>query len=175
VKPGKVDMTRMRRVWAAGCVALAVASCVGLALAAPKKTVRAALVPEAPQELMIPLGRVQIFGEQQQQAMADLKESVDDDSRNPNSLYGKLFVAIWIHNVNVQRACEEKIVSRKLCRTSRYRPWWLKEPGTVVYSYKSMLRFVEEAQTAMTPFWSDLCARAAKEKKENLNEYCPME
>jgi hypothetical protein len=165
----------MRTLMAAVGIAAAMVLTLGLASAAPKKAVRLAVVPEAPQELMIPLGRVQIFGEQQQQAMADLKESVDDDSRNPNSLYGKLFVAVWIHNVNVQRACEEKIISRKLCRTSRFRPWWLKDPGTVVYSYKSLIRFVEEAQTAMTPFWSDLCARASKEKKENLNEYCPME
>jgi hypothetical protein len=165
----------MRIVMAAVGIAAAMSLSLGLASAAPKKAARLAVVPEAPQELMIPLGRVQIFGEQQQQAMADLKESVDDDSRNPNSLYGKLFVAVWIHNVNVQRACEEKIISRKLCKISRYRPWWLKDPGTVVYSYKSLLRFVEEAQTAMTPFWSDLCARAAKEKKENLAEYCPME
>lgn len=133
------------------------------------------VAPEAPQDLMIPLGRVQIFGEQEQQAMADLKAEVEDDSHNPHSLYGKLFVAVWIHNVNVQRACEEKIVSRKVCRSARVHPWWLKEPGTVVYSYKSLTRFVDEAQMAMTPFWSELCAGASKAKGEELKAYCPME
>lgn len=151
--------------------------------AAPKKAApakkqppaAARIVPAAPQDLLIPLGRIQIFGEHEQQAMADLKAEIEDDSRNPHSLYGKLYVAIWIHNVNVQRACEEKLVSRKVCRTARVRPWWLKEPGAVVYSYKSLTRFVEEAQTAMTPFWSELCAGAAKAKGEELNAYCPME
>ena len=82
---------------------------------AVKRTPAAA--PEAPLDLTIPLGRVQIFGEQQQQAMADLNAEIEDDRRSPHSLYGKLFVAIWIHNVNVQRACEAKMVSRPVCRT----------------------------------------------------------
>jgi hypothetical protein len=157
---------------------LAVAVALPVGLAAPVKKApppKPRPVPEAPMELMIPLGRLLIFGEQQQTAMADIKAEIEDDSRNPHSIYGKLYVAVWTHNVNVQRACEEKIISRKLCRTSRYRPWWLKEPGTVVYSYKAMTRFVEEAQNAMTPFWSDLCSQAAKAKQENLQEYCPME
>lgn len=155
--------------------ALFAAAALTGAHAKPRKPAAAKPVPEAPMELMTPLGRVQIFGEQQQQAMADIKEEIDDDSRNPHSLYGKLYVAVWIHNVNVQRACEEKIVTRKVCKTARFRPWWLKEPGTVVYSYKSMIRFVEETQTAMTPFWSELCASAAKAKQEELASYCPME
>jgi hypothetical protein len=132
-------------------------------------------VPEAPMELMVPLGRLLIFGEQQQTAMEDAKAGVDDDSRNPHSLYGKLYVAVWTHNVNVQRACEEKMISRKLCKSARYRPWWLKEPGTVVYSYKAMTRFVEEAQNAMTPFWSEVCNLGAKAQKQSVQEYCPME
>jgi hypothetical protein len=166
----------MRRLVLIATTAFALALPAGIAAPAAKKSVaKVRPVPEAPMELMIPLGRLLIFGEQQQTAMEDLKAGIDDDSRNPHSLYGKLYVAVWTHNVNVQRACEEKIVSRKICKAARYRPWWLKEPGTVVYSYKSLTRFVEEAQTAMTPFWTDLCSRAAKAKQEDLSEYCPME
>lgn len=166
----------MRRMMLTVIATLALALPAGVAAPAAKRTAaKPKPIPEAPAELMIPLGRLLIFGEQQQTAMEDLKAGIDDDSRNPHSLYGKLYVAVWTHNVNVQRACEEKIVSRKICKAARYRPWWLKEPGTVVYSYKSLTRFVEEAQTAMTPFWTELCSRAAKAKQEDLNEYCPME
>ena len=166
----------MTRLLLTVLAALILALPAGVAAPAAKKAVaKPRPVPEAPPEVMIPLGRLLIFGEQEQTAMADIKEGIDDDSRNPHSLYGKLYVAVWTHNVNVQRACEEKIVSRKTCKAARFRPWWLKEPGTVVYSYKALTRFVDEAQTAMTPFWTELCSRAAKEKQENLNEYCPME
>lgn len=166
----------MTRILLTALAALALALPAGFAAPAAKKAAaKPRPVPEAPSEVMIPLERLLIFGEQQQTAMEDLKEGIADDSRNPHSLYGKLYVAVWTHNVNVQRACEEKIVSRKTCKTARYRPWWLKEPGTVVYSYKSLTRFLEEAQTSMTPFWSELCAKAAKLKQEDLNEYCPME
>lgn len=170
------ELTPMRRVLLTVLTACALALPAGIAApAAMKPAAKPKTVPEAPAEVMIPLGRLLIFGEQQQTAMEDIKPGVEDDSRNPHSLYGKLYVAVWTHNVNVQRACEENIVSRKTCRTARYRPWWLKEPGTVVYSYKAMTRFVEEAQAAMTPFWSELCSKAAKAKQEELNEYCPME
>jgi hypothetical protein len=156
-------------------VAFALPAGVAAPAAKKKPAPKPRPVPEAPMELMIPWGRILIFGEQEQQAMADIKADIEDDTRNPHSIYGKLYVAVWTHNVNVQRACEEKIVSRKICKAARFRPWWLKEPGTVVYSYKSLMRFVDEAQTAMTPFWSDLCAKAAKAKQEAVQEYCPME
>ncbi|HAJ46635.1 MAG TPA: hypothetical protein DCL54_08650, partial [Alphaproteobacteria bacterium] len=100
---------------------------------------------------------------------------IEDDRRSPHSLYGKLFVAIWIHNVNVQRACEAKMVSRPVCRTARFRPRWLAEPGTKMYSFRALTGMAEQAQRAMTPFWTELCSAAAKQKKQDLASYCPME
>lgn len=167
----------MRRFTILALLAAALALPAGIAAPSAKKSAAAKprVVPEAPMELMVPLGRLLIFGEQEQTAMEAAKEGIDDDSRNPHSLYGKLYVAVWTHNVNVQRACEEKLISRKLCKSARFRPWWLKEPGTVVYSYKAMIRFVEEAQNAMTPFWTEVCAQGAKAEKTPVQEFCPME
>jgi hypothetical protein len=134
----------------------------------------ASLAAEPPVDLNIPLGRIGIFAEQESQAMTDL-EIEDEEPSSSHAIYGRIFMAIWTHNVNAMRVCEDKLLPRKICRTAQFRPRWLTPPGKRMYSFKRLTHMADQAQGAMTPFWSALCAEAAKRKGEETLTYCPME
>lgn len=130
-------------------------------------------------DLNIPLGRIGIFGEQGQQAIDRLLAARDRKVHENAGAYRAIYEAVLQHNKNLAAACTHRLVQRKHCQKGPYRPRWLVMPGTRWHSQWRLKRMAEQAQDALSPLWSELCARAeatrsAKEVEED-GPFCVME
>lgn len=138
-----------------------------------------AVLAENEADLNIPLGRIGIFGEQGGRAIDRLLAARNRKVHENAAAYRAIYEAVFQHNKNLADACAHRLVPRSLCRKGPYRPRWLVKPGTRWHSQWRLTRMSEQAQTALSPLWSELCARAEATRTEKEREedgpFCVME